>query len=342
MTGPTWTDQKPHQLLKFFHKILYSGAVECLKHSCGAICQKPLVLMWIASTFCQITTLPDLEFFLSIFDMASMSESVLPDSGKLDGPSNFRVWKFKMKNILMDKDCWNIVMDTEKKPAPADAKAVEDWEKRARRALTIINLSVRDHIIDSLSDATTASEAWKILTSMYETKNPARALFLHGQLQSLRMQPNEDINAYLARVKGIKDALSSIDEKIEDAFLVQYLLNGLNSTLQPFVAALSARDALPNFEMLGGMVLQEEQRLKNFNLKSSGTDEALYAKGKAKWKGKAHQYKGKEKETQVQGQQQRSTPKKKGDCYYCGKPGHYANECRKKKADANKGKGKRL
>lgn len=64
----------------------------------------------------------------------------------------------------------------------------------------------------------------------------------------------------------------------------------------------------------------------------------------AKGKGKMKQFQPKAKGN-WQGQQSKPSgqqPKKKGNCFYCDKPGHYAHECRKKKADEqrNRKKGK--
>src|SRR5436309_15609179 len=61
----------------------------------------------------------------------------------LKGSSNYRTWKFSMKMSLEAKDLWEIVSGEEAKPA-ADAatKTITAWDKKARRAMATIVLSI--------------------------------------------------------------------------------------------------------------------------------------------------------------------------------------------------------
>jgi hypothetical protein len=58
----------------------------------------------------------------------------------LQGSSNYRTWKFSMKMVLQAKDLWEVVSGDEAKPV--DEKAAQAWEKKARKALAAIALTL--------------------------------------------------------------------------------------------------------------------------------------------------------------------------------------------------------
>ena len=123
----------------------------------------------------------------------------LPESGKLDG-KNYPIWKFKLKNILKMKDLWDITLGKEGRPEvrkrmyaeketsqqrdiederyEAELNAREQFDKRAQRALVYINMNVKDNIIPQISGAQWPDEAWTTLSSLFESVNTTRLLFL--------------------------------------------------------------------------------------------------------------------------------------------------------------------
>ena len=75
---------------------------------------------------------------------------------KLNG-DNFHTWKFKMEMVLQEKDLWDIVTGDEARPKEsAEASA---YDKRARRAMATICLSVQDALLGLVRPAKSAQEA---------------------------------------------------------------------------------------------------------------------------------------------------------------------------------------
>jgi hypothetical protein len=147
-------------------------------------------------------------------------------------------------------------------------------------------MSVKDNIIPHIRDCKTSKETWDMLKGLYETTNTNRILFLKTKLLSLKMEANENISNFISRVKDLSDKLGDIGEKVSNTDLVTITLNGLVQDYQIFVSSLSAREKPPTFDELTGILLQEEERMKNFNLGSSSSDLALVAKGKYPYRGK--------------------------------------------------------
>ncbi|KAJ7552382.1 hypothetical protein O6H91_06G053200 [Diphasiastrum complanatum] len=102
---------------------------------------------------------------------------------------------------------------------------------------------------------------------------------------------------------------------------------------------LSLRE--PTFDELNGLLLQEELRRQNLMSREDFKELGCFTKNqgkKGKKKGgKKDQYQ-ESKDNSEKGDNLKSNPKRNGNCNFCGKYGHFAFECRKKKAIQDKKK----
>lgn len=74
--------------------------------------------------------------------------------------TNFHLWKFKIQMILEEKDLWDIVSGDETKPEEEDNDAARrNWERRERKALARICLSLHDSQLMLVKNAKSATEA---------------------------------------------------------------------------------------------------------------------------------------------------------------------------------------
>ena len=60
--------------------------------------------------------------------------------------------------------------------------------------------------------------------------------------------------------------MGDIGEVVESSDLVTVTLKVLLPDYKVFISALVAREKPPNFEELTGILIQEEERMKNYNL----------------------------------------------------------------------------
>jgi len=99
-----------------------------------------------------------------------------------------------------------------------------------------------------------------------------------------------------------------------------------------FIIGINARKKIPHFEDLTGILMQEEER--KSSLKPQSADLALMAKKNFyKVKGGPQQQNGASSHKRPNVTQGMHPNKKfyETKCFYCGKLGHIARECRKKK-----------
>ena len=118
---------------------------------------------------------------------------MLATEDRLDG-TNYPLWAYMMRHVLVAKGLWNIVQGVERRPitgativADGDAEGVKDnilhvsvrvadpppstteqihWDGRDAQAHALIALSVKRAIIPHIRSCRTAKDAWDTLTTV--------------------------------------------------------------------------------------------------------------------------------------------------------------------------------
>ena len=156
----------------------------------------------------------------------------------------------------------------------------------------------------------------------------------------MKKEVNENITTYVSRIKDICYQLSAIREKGSNSNMVTITLKGLVRVYHVFISTLRGRVQPPTFNELTWILLQEEERMKVFEMDSRTSDLALVAKGKQSYRGKSwDKNKGVKFHARNKGMVQSkfdAHDKKNNDCFYCGKPSHHAKDCYKRKVHESK------
>ncbi|UYV79912.1 hypothetical protein LAZ67_18001028, partial [Cordylochernes scorpioides] len=227
---------------------------------------------------------------------------------------NFETWKMQMKMILIHSDLWEYANSIRIKPETEVES--NEWEKNDQKALATIVLSLSPPEIIHVKKCTTSAEAWKNLNKVHQPKGPATKVFLTKQLILLKMNPNERLQDYLNKFTSLADRLSEMDAQVPEDFLSILLLCSLPESYEGFRTAIETRDELPSFEALKVKMLEEEIRQTQLN----GTTNAEQA------------FLGNPERKNLPST---SKPKPRGfpfSCHFCGKKGHKAADCRKRKS----------
>lgn len=137
-------------------------------------------------------------------------------------------------------------------------------------------MSVKDCIIPHIRECKTADKIWGILKDLYEIKNSNHILFLKSKFISLKMEENEIIASFVARIKDLKNKLADIGHTVYDTDLVTITMNGVTDDYQIFITGINAREKILKFEDLTAILMQEEER--RLTLKPQSVDLALMVK----------------------------------------------------------------
>ena len=79
---------------------------------------------------------------------------------------NFKLWKLKMEDLLVDKEQW-VAIDLGTKPI---AMLKEDWDKLDRKARRMIYLCLSYLVLLNVSGEDSAKKPWENLGNLYQSK----------------------------------------------------------------------------------------------------------------------------------------------------------------------------
>ena len=94
------------------------------------------------------------------------------------------------------------------------------------------------------------------MKDLYEIRNTNRLLFLKRKILSINMVENEIVAPFISRIKYLKKKLADISEIVAYADLVTITMNGMTDDYQMFITGINAREKIPKFEELTGILIQ--------------------------------------------------------------------------------------
>src|SRR6218665_640470 len=75
--------------------------------------------------------------------------------------SNYQIWKFKVKMLLIREDTWKVVQGDTSDPVP------DDWQRKDEKAQCTISLTVEDNQLVHICNCTSAKDMWKQLQKVH-------------------------------------------------------------------------------------------------------------------------------------------------------------------------------
>lgn len=231
------------------------------------------------------------------------AETTLPTVERLD-VDNYATWSIRMKALLISKGLWAAITA----PTSTPPDVAQD-----QKALAQIILHVKDHHLLTLASCDTATIAWETLKNTYEAKTNARKILLRRELTTLKLSTSEPLTKYAARAKDIQTQLQAVGEEAKDQETALQFLAGLPPAYDMITTVLTAgNDELTIDKVLPKLLSVEQMATQP----SRPTEAALFAK--PGWK-----------HSRISS----GKPRDNRSCFYCGKKGHLARDCKKKKRD---------
>jgi len=120
---------------------------------------------------------------------SKMAVNVLRDQHRLDGASNFIVWKSRILSIL---NRYRIKHFTLKMIAiPIEPAEYEKYEEAMAKVKFTILDGVKDHVVPHISEKEMKNEMWEALKKLYQHTSMERKTLLENQLRSCQMHKGE-------------------------------------------------------------------------------------------------------------------------------------------------------
>jgi hypothetical protein len=246
----------------------------------------------------------------------------MKSENKLDGASNFIVWKTRIDLILAKNKVLDIVKGKIVKPEfeegkekePQNVAAMEKFKDSDINAMSIIVESIKYHLIPYISHLDSSKKMYDALTNLFSVRNIGQVMSLKNELRDMKMNDEDNITSYFVRISQLRDQLQDIEEIISEKELVNIVLNGLPKTWDAFAASMNTRKEYPTFEELW----TQEESCKRETPKEVH-DQARFKNFRNKRKFGSRRKPNQEKDIlEVQ-------------CFNCRKYGHYKNHCPKLK-----------
>ena len=145
---------------------------------------------------------------------------------RLEGLSNYSLWKERIKLVLLVNDLWEFV-DT-KIMSPINAAELARHKKSDAKAKLIILDGVKDHLIPHLIKKNTTWDMWEAVKALFQKKNKNWKMIYREKLRDIKMIDGEIVILYLTRVQQVCDELSAIANDVPEAEFVRIALKGFS------------------------------------------------------------------------------------------------------------------
>jgi hypothetical protein len=137
-----------------------------------------------------------------------MASAGLRDQDRLDGASNFGVWKAIISLLLEENGIKEYVTSTV--AVPTDPVLLAAYKKDDAKVRRIILDGVKDHILPHITELDTAKKMWDVILNLYHNVTTNQKLILRENLRNTRMIKGEDVTSYLTRLRLVKDELATV------------------------------------------------------------------------------------------------------------------------------------
>lgn len=142
--------------------------------------------------------------------------------------NNYSTWREDIRVMLMEKGCWRIVSGEEEAPKEGESEKIKrTFSQRTDKAYSTIYLHIEKEYRPLISNSQDPVTAWSCLEEHFRPDSRARVVGLTDDYFSCRINPDEDIGLYGARLKGISTQLTDAGKPIPSWYqsfqLIRYL-----------------------------------------------------------------------------------------------------------------------
>ena len=148
------------------------------------------------------------------------------DKDRLEGASNFAVWKAKILSVLDRNRVKNFSLKVI--VILVDPNDNGKYEEAMASAKSIILDGVKDHVVPHIAEKETTYEMWDALKKLYQHTFVQRRMLLENQLRSYQMKKGEPIDTFVLGLNEIRDQLAAIEAIPDQELIVRKALNAVS------------------------------------------------------------------------------------------------------------------
>jgi len=250
---------------------------------------------------------------------------------------NYPIWIVRVKGQLtkLKLPITDPPMSVKLEPA-----AQKEWEEKAKLALEV-QMHVSDALLPDILDLSSVQEIFFFFEKRYQQQSTAMQLQLRQQLNNLRMQPGERVNAFFTRVRKLKQQLTTSGYPVSEQELRLSVHAALPRTFGAVLTHLKYSSDIKTWEDMEPILVTEEPNLPAANEATAHFVRSANGRGRGQ-----HTPAGQRSHSKGRGQS-KPTPDSKQQvpgtdgrlckgvrCHGCNQFGHYRQQCPKGQPNA--------
>lgn len=151
----------------------------------------------------------------------------------------FNIWKFIMKMVLVSMDLWKIMDEFEETlPSNVDFKVKKEYQRRIKKAVSIIGLNLADNQFAHIKSCTRLGEAWKTLCNILEMKSLSNIIFVRRKFFTCKMQEDDGLLEHFNKVKALVDQFACLEVPVRNNDIVMTLFESLPALYEYLITIL--------------------------------------------------------------------------------------------------------
>ena len=265
-----------------------------------------------------------------------------PDTSKIEqfSGSHYKRWHEKILSALDLHNIAFVLTD----PKPTNDDDLLKWEKANRICRHTILSTLSNELFDVYYPIQSASEIWESLNKKYILADAGTQKFAIGNFLDFTMVEDKDVSSQIHIFHVLIDDLKNENIILPDAFIAGSLIEKLPESWKDYKYSLKhKRKSLSLEEVIVHIRIEEQNRARRkIEKHKEMTAKAILIENQTSIdRSKAYKPKFKKQSKKfskkpVGPQNNPNFKKGKGSCYVCGKPGHYAAQCRFRKNTSTK------
>ncbi|KAL0879670.1 hypothetical protein ABMA27_003385 [Loxostege sticticalis] len=174
---------------------------------------------------------------------------------KLEGASNWNIWKFQTVVLLRSQGLLEVTDGSSVKPEAEVEKAA--WEKKDAKAQSWLVTRMSESVMMHIITCTTSAEMWRKLASVYEQKSETSIHIIQQRFFQYKYEEGTAMSTFLSKIEELRSQLKQMEK-----FVITKVLMSLPDAYKHFVLAWeSAPDEKQTLENLVARLLIEEERV---------------------------------------------------------------------------------